>query len=140
MKPIYRKISELGLITTFHAGKDFAFKEPYHGLPEHMLGALKWLDGPVVAAHWGGGECEEDVLKLLCGKDVYFDTSFGYGLLTRDKAQAILDKHGADHFLFGSDMPWHRPCWEMKLLDQLDLSQEDRDKIFYKNAQKLLQL
>lgn len=110
MRPIYRKISELGLITTFHAGKDFAFKEPYHGLPEHMLGALKWLDTPVVAAHWGGGECEEDVLKLLCGRDVYFDTSFGYGLLSRDKAQAIVDRHGVDHFLFGSDMPWHRPA------------------------------
>ena len=36
MKPIYRKISELGLITTFHAGHDIGFAPPYHCMPEHL--------------------------------------------------------------------------------------------------------
>ena len=140
MRPIYRKISELGLITLFHAGKDFFFQPPYHGTPEHLLGALKWLDAPVVAAHWGAGEYSEDVLKYLCGLDLYFDTSFGYGLVPRDVGQAIVDKHGPDKILFASDMPWHRPSWELSLLDTLDLSPSDRDKILFQNAAKLLNL
>ena len=53
-------------------------------------------------------------------------------------AQRILDKHGADKMLFGTDTPWHTPSMELRLLNSLDMSEEDREKIFYKNAQKLL--
>ena len=52
MKPIYRKISQLGLITLFHAGEDYGYPPPYHAQPEHLKHALGWFDSPVVAAHW----------------------------------------------------------------------------------------
>lgn len=140
MKPIYRKISQLGLITLFHAGYDIGFPPPYHGMPEHLLGALKWLDTPVVAAHWGSSGCGEEVLKKLCGQELWFDLSFGYGCIPKPIAQAIVDRHTPDRLLFGSDMPWHRPDWELRLLDSLDISDSDREKICYKNAQALLSL
>lgn len=140
LRPVYRKISQLGLITLFHAGQDIGFAPPYHGMPEHLLGALKWLDSPVVAAHWGGMGCYEDVIRQLCGQEIYFDLSFGYGVIPKKLALRILDTHGPDRLLFGSDMPWHRPAWEKRLLDTLDLSEDDRDKICYRNAQKLLGL
>ena len=109
MKPIYRKISQLGLITLFHAGYDYGFLPPYHCMPEHLLGALKWLDSPVVAAHWGGLDCGSQVLDKLCGENLWMDLSYGYGCIPKPMAQAIIDKHGTDRLLFGSDMPWHRP-------------------------------
>ena len=140
MKPIYRKISELGLITLFHAGQDIGFGPPYHGLPEHLLGAMKWLDSPVVAAHWGGYCCGLDVIEKLCCENLWFDTSLGYGVIPKPQAQAIIDKHGPDRILFASDMPWHRPDWELRLIDSLDLSAEDKEKIFHKNAENLLNL
>ena len=140
MKPIYRKISQLGLITLFHAGQDIGFLPPYHGMPEQLLGALKWLDGPVVAAHWGGMSCYQEVIDLLCGQDIYFDLSFGYGLIPKKMAQRIIEKHTPDRLLFGSDMPWHRPAWEMRLLDTLELSENDREKICFRNARRLLGL
>ena len=140
MKPLYRKISELGLITLFHAGQDIGFGPPYHCLPEHLLGALRWLEAPVVAAHWGGYGCAADVISMLCGENLYFDLSFGYGCIPKPFAQRILDRHGPEKLLFGSDMPWHRPAWERRLIDSLDLSEEDREKIFFRNAQKLLKL
>ena len=140
MKPIYHKISELGLITTFHAGHDIGFAPPYHCMPEHLLGALKWLETPVVAAHWGGYCCSTEVIGKLCGENLYFDLSFGYGCIPKPLAQAIIDKHGPDKLLFGSDMPWHRPEWELRLINSLDLSVEDKKKILYKNAVKLLGL
>lgn len=140
MKPIYRKISQLGLITLFHAGHDLGFPPPFHAMPEHLLGALKWLDAPVVAAHWGGVQCDQGVLDKLCGQNLYFDLSFGYGIIPRMQALRIIEKHTPDRLLFASDLPWHRPAWEMRLLDTLDLSPEDREKIQWKNAQKLLGL
>ena len=140
MKPIYRRISQLGLITLFHAGHDIGFLPPYHGMPEHLLGALKWLDGPVVAAHWGGMGCYQEVIDRLCGQNIYFDLSFGYGLIPKKQAQIIIEKQTPDRLLFGSDMPWHRPAWEMRLLNSLELSNSDRDKICFQNAQRLLGL
>ena len=141
MKPIYRKISQLGLITLFHAGHDYGFAPPYHCMPRHLLGALKWLDGPVVAAHWGGVGCGVEVLETLCGQEgLYFDLSFGYSMMPRSIAQQIVDKQGPDRLLFASDMPWHRPAWELRLLNSLDISDSDREKICFRNAQRLLNL
>ena len=138
MKPIYRKISQLGLITLFHAGLDYGIDPPCHGLPEQFAQALRWFDTPVVAAHWGGLGCWEGVLEKLCGENIWFDLSFGYGVMPKFTAQAILDKHGPERLLFGSDMPWHRPAWEMRLLDTLKLSGTDREKILSGNAKALL--
>jgi len=140
MKPIYNKISQLGLIAVFHAGHDIGFAPPYHCMPEHLLGALKWLDTPVVAAHWGGYGAGLDVIDRLCGENLYFDTSMSYGCIPRPVAQAIVDKHGPDKLLFGSDMPWHRPEWELRLLNSLDISEMDKEKILFRNAMKLLNL
>lgn len=140
MKPIYQKISQLGLITLFHAGQDYGFPPPYHAMPEHILNAIKWFDAPVVAAHWGGFGCSFEVLEKLCGAPVWFDLSFGYCNMPKATAHAIIDKHGATQLLFASDMPWHRPAWELRLLDSLDISAADRDRICYQNACELLQL
>lgn len=140
MKPIYKKISSLGLITLFHAGHDYGFCPPYHGMPDHLIGALKWFDSPVVAAHWGGVGCGEEVIEKLCGRDIWFDLSFGYGVMPKGISQKIVDKHTPDRLLFASDMPWHRPSWEKRLIESLDLSSEDKEKIYFKNAMNLLDI
>ena len=138
MKPIYKKISQLGLITLFHAGFDHGFAPPYGATPERLEKALSWFDSPVIAAHWGGVNCGEGVLKHLCGKDVYFDTSFGYGTQPKYFAQKIMEKHGSERILFGTDTPWHNAQMEMRLLGSLELSEADMDNITHKTAQKLL--
>ncbi len=140
MKPIYKKISELGLITVFHAGFDYGFAPPYHCMPDNLLEALSWFDSPVIAAHWGGVSCGLEVIEKLCGKDIWFDLSFGYGNMPKAIAQEIIDKHTPDRLIFASDMPWHRPSWEKQLIETLDISIEDKDKIYYKNAMKLLNI
>ncbi len=140
MKPIYRKISQLGLITIFHAGFDYGFPPPYHCMPENLLRALRWFDSPVVAAHWGGLDCGAKVMEKLCGENLWFDLSYGYGCIPKPIAQQIVDKHSPDRLLFASDMPWHRPEWELRLIRSLDLSDDDREKVFYRNAASLLTL
>lgn len=138
LRPIYRKISELGFITLFHAGEDYGYAPPYHAMPEHLLNALRWFDAPVVAAHWGGVGCGAQVLEKLCRENLFFDLSFGYGVIAKPMAQMILDRHGPEKLLFGSDSPWHRPEWELRLVNSLDMSQNDRERILWKNAEALL--
>ena len=140
LKPFYRKISELGLITVFHAGVDYGFAPPYCCMPQNLRRALDWFDSPVIAAHWGGLGCYDQVLEHLCGENVYFDTSFGFSQMPKFYAQKILEKHGADKLLFGTDSPWHTPQMELRLLENLELSPDDMDKITHLNAQKLLGL
>ena len=138
LKPLYRKISELGLITVFHAGFDYGFPPPYGATPEKLERAIGWFDSPVIAAHYGGLNCNQGVIDHLCGKDIYFDTSFGFSNLPKYYAQKIIEKHGADKILFGTDTPWHTPDMEMRLLKHLELSENELDKITHKNALKLL--
>ena len=138
MVPIYKKISQLGLITVFHAGFDYGFPPPYGATPERLIKVIKHFDTPVIAAHWGGVNCAEGVIEHLCGTDIYFDTSFGYSMMPKYYAERILEKHGTDRLLFGTDTPWHTANMEMRLLNSLGLSTDEMDKITHKNAQKLL--
>jgi len=138
MRPIYKKISQLGLITVFHAGKDNGFASPYKCMPVALANALKWFDSPVVAAHWGGLMCHEDVIKYLCGLPVYFDISFSYGTIALPMIHKIIEKHGTDKLLFGSDSPWNRPSQDLTVLNALQLDEVDMNKICCTNALKLL--
>lgn len=140
MKPIYHKVSDLGLIALFHAGFDYGFAPPYNCMPKHSVRALSWFDSPVVLAHWGGINCGLDVLDKLCGLDVYFDTSFGYGGIPKAIEQKIVEKHGTDKLLFGSDAPWHNPDWEKRNLNTLGFNPDELEKVCHVNAEKLLKL
>ena len=55
-------------------------------------------------------------------------------------AEEIIKKHTPERVIFASDIPWHRPSWEKRLIETLDISDEDKDKIYYKNAMKLLSI
>ena len=138
MKPIYKKIAQLDLITMIHAGFDYGFAPPYMATPERIANALRWVDSPFIASHWGGLSCAEGVLDLLCGLPLWFDTSYGYGAIAMPTAKMILEKHGIDKILFGSDCPWHTPQEEQRLIESLGLSEEEKEKIYFKNAKKLL--
>lgn len=140
MRPIYKKISQLGLITVFHAGADYGFEAPYHCMPDALARALPLFDSPVVAAHWGGLMCHEGVIEHLCATPVYIDTSFAYGTVSLPMIKKIVQKHGCDKILFGSDSPWHMPSEDMRVVDALELADNDKDKICFKNAARLLKI
>ncbi len=141
MKPIYKKVSELGLITVFHAGVDIAFPPPYGCTPDKLARALEWFSTPVVAAHWGGIGYYAETLEKLAGRDLlYFDISFGYGNIPKYYAEKIVEAQTADKLLFGTDTPWHTAEMEWRLLNTLGLSEQEIAKITYQNAQKLLGL
>lgn len=137
--PIYEKIAKLGLILVFHTGVDIGLYPPVHMTPRRLKRALKPLEGTaVVAAHFGGYLMWEEALDCLAGMDVYFDTAYAAGKIPPGIVRRIIREIGPDRILFGSDLPWSDPREEVSLLNTLDLSEEEMEKILYKNAEKLM--
>jgi aminocarboxymuconate-semialdehyde decarboxylase len=51
-----------------------------------------------------------------------------------------IDYYGIDRVMYGTDYPCWDPATALKLLDELKLSKEDQEKLFYSNARRILGL
>lgn len=138
LKKIYEKIVKLGLMVCFHTGWDMS--TAYCRMtPENMLKTLPMLEGTVViAAHFGAYAMWDRSFELLCGKDVYFDTAVSCGKIPLKLAASMIEAHGADKVLFGSDSPWSKQTDEAYFVELLPISDDKKELIFYKNAERLL--
>ena len=137
---ILRCAKELDLIVVSHSGMDMAFPE-VHCTPRRALNLIEAVPGAkLVLAHMGANSMEREVLERLAGCDVYFDTAYVLRFIGKDAFTAILDKHGADKILFASDSPWSDIAKDVDIIKSFELDKETEDKIFFKNAQRLLNL
>lgn len=140
---IMEAAAKRGLITVTHAGVDLAYPDDVHCTPAMVDEVLRRLggiiDNKLVLAHMGGVDFPDAFLEKLEGKPVYIDTSF---VLDRypEKCAEIIRRHGADRVLFGSDTPWAGQKAYVERLNAFRLTEEEKDMIFFRNAQKLLKL
>jgi predicted TIM-barrel fold metal-dependent hydrolase len=136
MYDIYEMISGK-LSIMFHIGDD----RHTYSQPQKIKKVLK--DFPnltVIGAHMGGYTAWEESYNILCGEDIYFDTSSSLAFISPELATKIIKKHGAEKVLFATDYPmWHIKD-ELELFLKLPLSDSDREKILYNNAKKLLKI
>src|SRR6267143_1400102 len=51
-----------------------------------------------------------------------------------------IDYYGIDNVMYGTDYPCWDPATALKLIDELKLSQADKEKLFYSNARRILGL
>ncbi len=153
-KRIISYASELGLIVVTHAGQDIGLPDIVHCTPamaEEVLDDVK--PDKLVLAHMGGWQMWQDVLDRLCGRNVYLDTAFSYGqiqykegvdhrwkLMDSDMFRAIINRHGADKILFGTDSPWSDQSESIADIDGLGLAEDEKRKIMGENAAGLLNL
>lgn len=136
---ILKKAEELGLFVTLHTGYDNGMPPPAHCQPERLRNVLDYVSGKyIIAAHLGAFRNWDDVEKYLVGTLVNFDTAYISEFISSEQCKRIIRNHGADKILFGSDSPWQSPANEYKFILNLGLSDEENDKIFYKNAFKIL--
>ena len=142
MLPIYRRCAEYGLICVMHAGLDCVSPNDIHVTPERMARVLDKVSGvKFVLAHMGGNCIEDRAAKILAGADdVWVDTAYAAGRIAPGKMAELVGKYGADRVLFASDSPWNDPADDIALIRSTPISEGDREKIFYKNAQALLGL
>lgn len=135
MDKIYDFIAKQGLIVLAHAG-DFRYD---FSNPKRILHTIeKHTDLLLVAAHFGGYTQWDKSLEYLVGKNVYFDTSSTLWKLPYTKAMEMIQKHGVEKFLFGTDYPMWDHKEEFERFCKLSLTTEEKEQILYKNAAKLL--
>jgi predicted TIM-barrel fold metal-dependent hydrolase len=96
----------------------------------------------IVMAHWGGGmpfyKLMTEVQKAL--KNVYFDTAASPYLYRPSVYSRVIDLVGAEHILFGTDFPLINQGRQLKEIEDLSLSQNDKSLILGGNAQKILHI
>jgi len=109
--------------------------------PKRMRRALdNFPNVTFVAAHFGGYSKWDEAFEYLVGQNIYFDTSSSLDMLPDEDAVRMIRQHGAEKILYASDYPivTHEYCLERFL--KLDLTNEEREKILYRNAVDLLKL
>ena len=141
MFPIYEKIAELGLIAVFHGGWDPYAGEVVRATPRSFAAAARTFPNlKMVAAHLGGIGMWDDVEKHLAGKydNLWLDVSVISRYIDRDQLLRIIRMQGTEKVLFGSDCPWDEPANEIAMIEELPLSDHEKELIFYRNAERLL--
>lgn len=100
-----------------------------------------YTDLVVIAAHLGGYSVWDDAVQNLAGfKNLYFDCSSSLAFLDKDRAVEIIRRYGADRVMFGVDYPMWSPKEELQRFLNLGLSEEENQKILYKNAAKFFKI
>jgi len=141
MFKFYDYISENNLFILFHAGYDIAFPGDKRSSSEKFVKILNEFPNlKVIAAHFGGWKDWENVILNLCGKNIYFDTSFLHEI-SNENLKKIFTKHDDNKILFGSDSPWLDQDQQIQFIYNLSLiNSETKEKILYRNFNNLIKI
>ena len=100
-----------------------------------------------VQVEMGGWGCWDQVMDRIIGRDVYLDTAFSTTSAPREGAPlstdlftVMIQKHGADRIVMGSDSPWSDQLDSINAIKNCNIPEESIAKILGDNAKKLLQL
>ena len=129
------ELCEGKLPVLFHTGdKRYEFSNPAQLIP--VLERFKNLT--VIGAHFGGYSVVEEAKKRLPKyENLYVDCSSSFPFMTDEEIVDAIKAYGADRVLFGTDYPMWDASEEVERLLSLGLSDDDYEKIFHKNAEKL---
>lgn len=96
---------------------------------------------PFIGAHFAGWSVWQEATEKLAGTpNLYVDLSSSLYDLTAETAVDLIHAYGADRVLWGTDYPMWESDSEMEYFNKLDLTDDEREMILYKNASKLLGL
>ncbi len=112
----------------------------------------KYPELPIILAHMADGDAELCLEVSRKYKNVFFDTSIvitGYpeimdvnepSWLDDEEVAGIINQIGADKVIFGSDFPWGSPIHDLKRINKLRLTDDQKKLIFNGNAKRLFNL
>ncbi|MBN1568036.1 MAG: amidohydrolase family protein [Acidobacteria bacterium] len=137
---VYEEALKYDMVMYFHAGYDPSMPGcDYASVKRYAVLAKDFHGSKMVLAHGGGYREWNRVLDLLGNKGCYFDVAFVLGSMRRDKEALELYRQNEDYFIFGTDSPWRDQKRYVELIRDSDtLTPEQKEKLLYKNVQKLV--
>lgn len=137
MFPIYEASSSMGLPILFHVGDE----NTDNSTPKAVrFVADKFPELEIIAAHMGGYTAWDEADEYLVGSRVYMDTSDALLVLNGDRVADMINRHGADKIMFGSDFPLKGTYDAYTEFDSLTLTEEQKEQIYHKTAEKLFKI
>ena len=144
VRRILRAWAKTGLPVVSHCGSvQFGLENqgaPDYGNPKFLAELIDEMpEVKFVAAHCGGCRSwESEYFAKRIGKrdNVWVDTSFR----PPEEIQWMVETFGEDKVLFGADVPFSDLDISIQCVEETNLSEEVKDKIFWRNAAKLLKL
>lgn len=135
MDEVYDFLSEKELPILIHCG-DYRYTYSH---PERLSSVLdRFPKLTVVAAHFGGWSVWDLALEYLKDRNCILDTSSSFMMLGLQRAKELIRIYGADRIVYGSDFPMWKPSDELESIYKMNLRDEELEKIFYKNAYRIL--
>jgi len=133
------------LDTFYEAHRYFGTPSQYTTTPSLLADiAGRCPELTIVAAHMGGlaAPPAEIVRFLQPAENLYLDTSVAAHTLAEADFLRLLELHGPDHIIFGTDWPWFGHRRELEFIDRLlsraGCSNEEKERIFGGNISNLL--
>ncbi|MDR7303948.1 amidohydrolase family protein [Haloactinomyces albus] len=96
----------------------------------------------LVACHFGGYHMLEEAEEELRGLPIVLETSWPPALARMDPntVRRLINNHGAERVVFGSDWPMANPAEEIDAIRRLNLGDEVEAAILGKNLERVLRL
>lgn len=129
---IMDRAAELDVPVLIHSGdENFC-------LPRQIGRAAAETDATILLAHCGGFFNARSSLPVAAEHDnvILESSAFPYPSVL----QEAVDTLGADRVIYGSDMPPANPRVELRKIDLLDIDEQDRERILYGNASRMLDI
>ncbi|MBO5097959.1 MAG: amidohydrolase [Agathobacter sp.] len=123
-------IGELGMVVSYHSMDDAQMEKMIANHPKVTFVAAHPNDRDKYPLH---------LERLRKYPNAYLDLS-GTGLFRYGMLKHGVDTVGAEKFLFGTDYPITNPHMYVQAVEFEHISEEAKDMIFYKNAQRILEL
>jgi predicted TIM-barrel fold metal-dependent hydrolase len=138
-KRIVSYATELDMLVLVHAGLDVGMPDPIHCTPKMSDEVIRETESDkLILAHLGGFSLWDEVEELLVGRNIYMDMAVIPEYITDDQFVRIVKKHGADKVLFGSDSPWGGQKESVEWIKRQNITDEEKEDIFWRNAYKIL--
>lgn len=136
--PVFRKIGELGMMTTIHGGGSARTKD-YPVLPSALAKCIDYFGGATVNfAHMGGMFVSDEERRLAASLPIVTDTALCARHLTQDGFNRALDLFGIERVMFGTDMPWASMAVETGYINNAPITAAEKELIFDGNAARYL--
>lgn len=135
MWPVYEAIGNRFLVMIHMGDRHSDYSSPRR--LARVLDAFPKLK--VIAAHLGGWSSWDDARHYVLGRDLYVDTSSCTWALPPEEVTALIREHGVKRVLFGTDYPVTSHLEELERFNSLPLTPQEKEKILWENAEKLLQ-
>jgi len=134
------------ILDTFYKADLYFGTVPQHNTTPSVLGRLvqNYPKINFIAAHMGGLTARfEDICRHLPkAENFYMDTSNAAHTLEEKEFVRLLELHGPEHILFGTDWPWFGYAQEIELIDRLlayaGFNDEEKHRVFCGNISDLI--